>query len=296
MRLPRLFLAAAVVAATTVVPVSSAVAAEAFCNDRPVTLVISKASQKVTLTSSADVVLVTGKSVVLDTGAGHDVVCIDVAGGTATVTAGDGDDYVQVWAARTVYADLGAGRDTFWGRAGTDYVYGGTDADVIRGHDGNDRLAGGPGDDIIEGDEGNDTLWGGAGNDELRGIYGSDTLYGGNGDDYLSDGVNANERNTLWGDEGVDTFEVAFGTSTVYTSTGDVNKSWVDNAKNKVLFNVKYHSANSSKVSAFMAKYAKKYKFAEGTGAYVGYVVAYDAAKGKTAARPAAKIAGQLPY
>lgn len=72
---------------------------------------------------------------------------------------------------------LGAGNDTYDGRAGNDRIRGGA---------GNDRLNGGAGNDIVDGGAGNDIVAGGIGADRLTGGLGTDRLAGGAGNDALN--------------------------------------------------------------------------------------------------------------
>ena len=73
-------------------------------------------------------------------------------------------------------------KDTMYGDAGNDKVYGGRGDDSLYGGSGNDRLYGGPDDD---------NLYGGSGSDRLAGGDDDDVLDGGTGDDILEGGPGA---------------------------------------------------------------------------------------------------------
>jgi Ca2+-binding RTX toxin-like protein len=75
---------------------------------------------------------------------------------------------------QSVFGD--AHPNSLFGRAGDDLIYGFGAADVIFGRGGDDDLLGGPGADRV---------YGGSGNDRLRGGIGPDHIYGGPGADVL---------------------------------------------------------------------------------------------------------------
>lgn len=130
----------------------------------------------------------------------------------ADLTAGDGDDIIDVTAFTT---SLG----TFlYGGLGDDTIRGAEFRDVIFGLEGDDLLIGNGGDDDLMGSAGRDTMSGGAGNDRLRGQGGSgDVLIGGLGDDIL-DGGAGNDRLVETGDVNftlTDTTLTGLGTDTI---------------------------------------------------------------------------------
>ena len=130
----------------------------------------------------------------------------------ADLTAGDGDDVIDVTAFTT---SLG----TFlYGGLGNDTIRGAEFRDVIFGLEGDDLLIGNGGDDDLMGSAGRDTMSGGAGNDRLRGQGGSgDVLIGGLGDDIL-DGGAGNDRLVETGDVDfvlTDTTLTGLGTDTI---------------------------------------------------------------------------------
>ncbi|MBN1853791.1 MAG: hypothetical protein JW829_13750 [Pirellulales bacterium] len=103
------------------------------------------------------------------------------------ILSGDGNDYVQVWAAVSipVQIDGGAGNDTLIGGNGDDTLIGGDGSDQLLGRDGDDILFGGSGADILSGGDGHDILVGGDGDDILLGGYGRDLIFAGQGSDIL---------------------------------------------------------------------------------------------------------------
>ncbi|KQS04188.1 hypothetical protein ASG11_07930 [Sphingomonas sp. Leaf357] len=158
--------------------------------------------------------------------------------GVITGTGNDSDNIIAAVAGASASLYGGAGNDTLTGSTGADLLDGGTGADIMRGGRGNDVyivdnagdnvielagggidtvrttlnlyglasevenltfigtgnfnafgnsldnvMTGGAGDDTLWGDVGNDTLNGGAGNDVLIGGVGADTMIGGLGDD-----------------------------------------------------------------------------------------------------------------
>lgn len=136
----------------------------------------------------------------------------------------------------TVYIDLGAGNDGFWGGGEKDMVWGGDGNDTVvsgAGNDtifggaGNDKIWSGEGNDNVFGDEGNDTIMGGQGNDDIYGGQGDDLLYGEEGNDTLhgndgNDWMSGGEGNdVLYGDMGNDTLCGLAGNDKLFGGTGD---------------------------------------------------------------------------
>jgi Ca2+-binding RTX toxin-like protein len=125
-------------------------------------------------------------SVVVDAGAGNDVVLVSERGGRLflpfKVDAGAGNDIVAT----------GSGNDVIVGGTGNDKLSGGAGDDQIDGGDGNDKLVGGADNDLILGDGGRDKLVGDAGNDNLDGGDGKDAITPGAGEDEVA----ADARNT----------------------------------------------------------------------------------------------------
>ncbi|MGC6328691.1 calcium-binding protein [Rhizorhabdus sp. FW153] len=92
----------------------------------------------------------------------------------STVVGSAGNDHLAVQV-------LGAlpGSVEFFGRAGNDYLIGGTNGDKLFGEAGDDQLFGEGGNDQLVGDIGDDTIGGGGGNNSIDGGAGNDYLYGG---------------------------------------------------------------------------------------------------------------------
>jgi Ca2+-binding RTX toxin-like protein len=124
----------------------------------------------------------------------------------ATISAGDGNDYVSLSFDGSIWG--GTGNDTIrladafrgeaYGEAGNDYIFvsGDTVEAEIQGGDGHDYLDasgnhysvvmyGGAGDDLLVGSQYDDQLFGGDGYDHLYGLGGYDYLHGG---EYVSGG------------------------------------------------------------------------------------------------------------
>ena len=89
---------------------------------------------------------------------------------------------------RIELSDLGNGRMSLTGTAGTDRIIGTAGKDQIRGGDGDDILIGGSGSDSLSGDAGDDTLTGGTGNDVFA-------VFRGEGHDVITDAMSNDE---LW--------------------------------------------------------------------------------------------------
>jgi Ca2+-binding RTX toxin-like protein len=140
-------------------------------------------------------------------GAGNDVVfgglgndVIDGGEGNDTLVGGGGDD-VLLGGAGDDLLDGGSGNDAIYGGEDNDVVQGGAGDDILSGDSGKDMVFGGSGNDLISGGAGDDTLYGEAGNDVLMGGVGNDALVGGDGDDLLMGGT-GNDR--LYGGRGND--------------------------------------------------------------------------------------------
>lgn len=133
--------------------------------------------------------VLTRSQLVINGGAGHDVLRATAAGDT--IYGYGGNDMI-----------LGhAGPDLLYGGAGHDRIEGAGGIDTLSGGDGNDRLYGGDGVDLLLGDGGDDSIWGGAGIDRIEGGPGHDVLYGEAGDDAIFGG---SEDDRLYGGAGFD--------------------------------------------------------------------------------------------
>ena len=158
----------------------------------------------------------------ITTAGGTDRIVVDNAanGGSITISAGAGNDTIQLQGDGTAAAtiDGGAGDDTITAGAGNDILNGGDGDDTLNGGDGDDTLNGGDGDDTLNGGVGNDTLNGGDGDDTLNGGDGDDTLNGGAGNDILNGGAG---DDTLNGDVGNDTLNGGDGNDILNGGAGN---------------------------------------------------------------------------
>ncbi len=113
-----------------------------------------------------------------------------------------GDDYVTGNGGHD-RLNLGLGDDFGFGGVGNDRIWGGNGADHIEGGSGNDRVWGGNGADWISGGKGRDILRAGNQADVIDGGDGNDRLFGQRGDDQLTGGA-GNDR--LFGGIGADSY------------------------------------------------------------------------------------------
>jgi Ca2+-binding RTX toxin-like protein len=111
-----------------------------------------------------------------------------------------------------------AGDDVIVGGRGDDLLLGGDGADNLSGEEGDDALSGGLADDVITGNDGDDQLAGDAGADVLSGGEGGDALAGGEGDDRL--GGDAGD-DYLVGEDGLDVLAGGAGEDTLVGGAGD---------------------------------------------------------------------------
>jgi hypothetical protein len=117
-------------------------------------------------TPGDDVIVVRGRVVTVEAGAGDDAICVRGHDGYTYVDAGRGDDDVRVETKTLTVVSLDTGDDTFRGGRGTDYVASGE-----RGRRNRDRIDLGAGDDIAILRGGRDhrqaVVLGGSGEDEI---------------------------------------------------------------------------------------------------------------------------------
>jgi hypothetical protein len=149
------------------------------------TIVVSRDAAGAILVNGAPVAGVTVANtsrILLNGGAGNDVLTLDETNGglpLATLDGGAGNDVLTGGAVADAPGTLltgdtllgGAGDDTINGGAGDDFINGGPGNDTLFGGTGNDRFSWSPGDgnDTVDGQAGNDLLgfFGGAGNDNI---------------------------------------------------------------------------------------------------------------------------------
>jgi hypothetical protein len=129
-------------------------------------------------TSGDDVIILTDTSI---SGLGAGITLISIE--NLVIDAGAGNDLVD-GSALTLSV-------TIFGGTGDDTLLGGSNDDKLYGQDGNDRLHGNNGNDLLDGGDGNDALFGDDGNDDLEGGNGDDHLYAGAGDDLLNGNAGA---------------------------------------------------------------------------------------------------------
>lgn len=222
------------------------------CDGKDATIVSEKHNVKGT--SGNDVIVLRSLgNIVVDAGSGNDAICVYT--GTA-----ENPESVLVFG--------GAGNDRFYGSDGEDHFFGGTGKDEANTYGGNDVLSGGA--DA-------DKLRGGDGNDYVRGGDGSDVIYGGEGSDVIA------------GDAGEDTLNSDNGADILYVDKADRNQTDA----------TKEDTANSSttlaqyeaqRVQTLLGSAASAgWKVSQGTGIYLGLVVAKDSTGSVVAATPGKK-------
>jgi Ca2+-binding RTX toxin-like protein len=141
----------------------------------------------------------------IDTGSGNDTISADTSSPEpAVITAGDGNDSVNVADENSPTIHGGDGNDVIQTGAGQQLIYGEGGSDTIHAGAGSDLVSGGGGKDHLFGQQGKDRLYGGAGNDALDGGPGTDRIFGQAGNDKIfaaGDGV----ADTVDGGDGQDT-------------------------------------------------------------------------------------------
>ena len=171
----------------------------------------------ITITSSASVAATLDGKVILDGGAGNDILRVEGLDTRDTLYGGEGND--------RLYA--GSGNDRLEGGMGNDMLYGEDGDDRLYGQHGDDMIFGGTGDDVAYGHEGDDHLSGQDGRDYLYGMEGNDRLVGGNDKDYLFGGdgqdilLGGNGSDRLDGGAGMDTIQGNNGNDRLYGREGD---------------------------------------------------------------------------
>lgn len=141
-------------------------------------------------------------NIVVTAGDGDDIVDIIHTTANAIVDGGTGDDHIFTsFGNDVIQGGLGEdqinaseGNNTVWGdvqnnqalnEGSNDKISTMSGADVVYGGGGNDEIALGAGDDYATGGFGNDTIGGESGNDRIYGSEGNDVISGDAGDDLL---------------------------------------------------------------------------------------------------------------
>jgi parallel beta-helix repeat protein len=107
----------------------------------------------------------------------------------ATVTAGDGNDTVQLGGANPSLVILGNGNDTVTGGDGNDTVTLGKGNDTVTLGNGNDAVTAGGGNNNVTVGNGNDTITLGDGSNVVVAGNGTDAITAGNGNNWLVGGL-----------------------------------------------------------------------------------------------------------
>lgn len=198
------------------------------------------------------------KRIVVNAGAGDDVIDLSAVGVATVIYGGSGNDMLAGGGGNDLL-DGGTGRDDLHGNAGNDTadyttrtasvtvslddnnndgqagewdnVF--TDVENVNGGGGNDVLRGSAVANVLRGNGGNDHLFGGAGNDRLFGNSGNDLLRGEGDNDRLDGGSGADDMS---GGDGTDTLDYGARTGGVYVGLGtyadDGEAGEHDNARN----------------------------------------------------------------
>ena len=197
----------------------------------------------------------------------------------ASVTAGDGNDVIQLGGGNDTVA-LGGGNDDVSAGGGSKTVTVGNGKDTIQMGDGNNIVAAGNGDDTIQMGDGNNTVAAGNGNNTVAAGNGSNRIQLGNGSDRIqlgngnnvviegngNDSVSAgNGNNLIVGGLGSHTIRVGTGTNILIdgsaaVSSGfkfrDILNLWVQNpnatgqSKIRPLLMVQYNTKYANHLSA----------------------------------------------
>ncbi|WP_423373179.1 beta strand repeat-containing protein [Dyella nitratireducens] len=196
------------------------------------------------LTYGSTTVEVPSSYTFLDSGIGANDLSsiVGSAAGSATVVAGNGNDFIGLPSGPGNYVVAGSGHDTIVGGDGGNTIFGGSGDSTILGGTGSDYIDTGTGSDLVadsgDGDTviggGNDTIAlssagtgnnyvdGGAGSDVIFGSGGSDTLIAGDGNSTVLGGsgtesiVGGSGNDWLQGGTGNDTIEAGGGNDTLF--------------------------------------------------------------------------------
>jgi Ca2+-binding RTX toxin-like protein len=124
-------------------------------------------------------------------GASANTIDVSLFTGSATVTAGAGNDTV-IGSDNADQIFGGSGDDDLTGGLGNDLINGEADDDQLHGGENDDTLLGGGGADTLRGENGDDDIRGHSSDDLIAGGQGDDTLDGGSGTDRLIESGNVN--------------------------------------------------------------------------------------------------------
>ncbi len=228
-----------------IVTVNLIVTTALTCNDLPVTIMGTNASEIIHGTNGNDVILGLGGNDLIDGGNGNDVICggngndlLDGGNGSDTLIGSYGNDFLYGGNGNDTL-DGGSGSDLLGGGNGDDTLIGGAGLDILGGENGNDTLDAGDGDDFLDGGTGNDIMTAGPGADKMYGENGNDTLDGGDGNDLII-GANGNDiligglgADKLYGENGNDQFHASQANSCASDGAVDIvdGGSGTDTAK-----------------------------------------------------------------
>jgi len=200
-----------------------------------------------TYTVGIDADVVSGQSVVIDSGASGilqvrdaletvDLSLLTFSSSTTAATNVDVANRATMGTAASMNVTgssvkdtivLGNGTNNTNGAGGNDTITGGSGVDTIFGGSGDDRINTGDGTtNYVSGDAGADSILGGTGRDELLGGADNDTLIGGSGNDTLNGGDGAD---SISGGDGADTLTGGAGNDVfVFDTTTDSTVSAFD--------------------------------------------------------------------
>lgn len=157
------------------------------------------------ITGSAygDTIINSGSSVMVSALGGDDSIATWSSGSkSVTLSAGAGNDTVNIIYANTVSVDTGLGKDSIWGN----YNYGTIDA--------------GDDDDTVTGNHHRGIIFGGAGNDSIDITnYWGNTIDGGTGSDYIA--LTGGSNHSINGGDGDDTISLGSSYGTARGGTGN---------------------------------------------------------------------------
>lgn len=155
---------------------------------------------------------------------------IGSAAGSATVVAGNGDDFIGLPSGPGNYVVAGSGHDTIVGGDGGNTIFGGSGDSTILGGAGSDYIDTGSGNDLVADSGNGDTVIGGGGNDTIAlsstgtgnnyvdGGAGSDVIFGSGGSDTL---IAGSGNSTILGGKGTESIVGGSGNDWLQGGTGN---------------------------------------------------------------------------